>query len=164
MKMPGAQPLLSGRVRPTAATLWTKAIIAALSLSAGRGDDATLIVREVPIDLGALARASGTAGARIPLREWLDIAAACAALVVTGRRVGVDLLAYRGGRSEGIGAVWDKVKSLVVAGGQPASDSSQTWVEALEPVLADSAGGGETVFVMDNPLGIPPLWPALAPR
>jgi len=164
MKMPGAQPLLSGRVRPTAATLWTKAIIAALSLSAGRGDDATLIVREVPIDLGALARASGTAGAGILLREWLDIAAACAALVVTGRRVGVDLLAYRGGRSEGIGAVWDKVKSLVVAAAQPASDISKTWVEALEPVLADSAGGGETVFVMDNPLGIPPLWPALAPR
>lgn len=164
MKMPGAQPVLSGCAAPTAATLWTKAVIAALSVAAGRSGDATLVAREVPIDLVALSRASGAAETGVELHEWFDIAAALAALIVTGRRVGVDLLTYRGRSGEGIAAVWDKVNILMVAGGQSVSDASQTWFEALKPVLSGSAAGGETGFITDNPLGIPPLWPALAPR
>jgi len=164
VNMRGAQRLLAGGVSPTATSLWTKAIFATLSLAAGRTDAATFVVREVPIDLVALARASGEAGPGIAPREWLDIAAACAALVVIGRRVGVDLRDYRGRSGEGIGAVWSQVNSLPVDTDQRASAVGRGWIAAVEPVLAGSPAGGGMEFVMANPLGIPPLWPALAPR
>ena len=164
VNMRGAQRLLAGGVSPTATSLWTKAIFAALSLAAGRSDAATFVVREVPIDLVALARASGAAGPGIVPREWLDIAAACAALVVIGRRVGVDIRDYRGLSGEGIGVVWSVVNSLRVDTDQRASAVGCGWIAAVEPVLAGSPAGGRMEFVAVNPLGIPPLWPALAPR
>lgn len=163
LKAPAAAPLLSGRVRPTAATLWMKAIVAALSLSGDRGDDAVLVVREVPIDLVALSRSLGGAAAARPLREWVDIAAASAALVIVGRRVGVDLVDYRGIGGEGIGLLWDGIGRLATTTDPQASAACRPWLSALAPVLAALPVVASGEFVLDNPLGIPPLWPALAP-
>lgn len=160
LKSPAAAPLLSGRVRPTAATLWMKAVVAASSLAGDRVDDAVVVVREVPIDLVALSRSLGGAAAR-PLREWVDIASACAALVVIGRRVGIDLLDYRGIDGEGIGPIWDGIGRLATMAEPQASAACRPWLAALAPLLATSPAAVSGEFVLENSIGIPPLWPAL---
>ena len=162
MKSPDSQPMLAGRMPPTADTLWTKAVVAATSLPGGRGDLATGIVREVPVDLVALARSSGPTSRRRPLREWVDIAAACAALTVIGRCVGVDLLDYRGRDGEGIGFLWEYLGKQVQADVPQDSTVCKRWIDALAPVIGGQPAAEGKVFVQENPIGIPPLWPTLA--
>jgi hypothetical protein len=149
---------------------WSMAVVAALLLHCGETEMAAVRLRNAPHliadQFGPLNMQTKEVARTRPLHYSLFNLSGFAAITVLGWHVGMDIRNYRGVDGQNLGgalnfAARNRDIFQDYAGNPKQFDA---WIEALGAIFADGrAGGDAATFMLDGDLGLPPLWPLLAP-
>ena len=149
---------------------WAMALIAALRLHCGQTEAAAARLREAPHfiaeQFGPLNMQVHEVKRARPLHYSLFNLSGFAAMTVLGWHVGIDLRNYRGVEGQNLCAALEFASRNRDLFSDYAGNSTRfdIWIDALGRVFGDGkAARNATTLMLDGDLGLPPLWPLLAP-
>lgn len=149
---------------------WSLATVVGLRFQCGQVDVAAAKLRDAPRLLveqfGPLNMQPHEVKRTRPLHYSLFNLSGFAAITVLGWHLGMDLRSYRGAEGQNLESALtfaSRNRDLFsdYAGNERRFDK---WIDALSVIFGDSRDGRSSMTLMlDGDLGLPPLWPMLAP-
>jgi hypothetical protein len=149
---------------------WAMAVVPALLLYCGETEMAAARLRNAPHliedQFGPLNMQMKEVTRARPLHYSLFNLSGFAAITVLGWHIGMDIRDYRGVEGQGLGGALAFAARNRDMFRDYATNPKQfdAWIDALGAIFAERrAGRNAATLMLDGDLGLPPLWPLLAP-